>query len=69
MAYLHWDRPPTRDFVFPKPRRKKGMTVIIAKQRTVVRKVTVTSNPSLISQKSKQSKPITLASVSILKGK
>jgi len=33
------------------------------------KKATVSGNPSLISQQSKQSKPITLAEVSILKGK
>jgi hypothetical protein len=68
MAYLHWDRPPTRDFVFPKPKRKKGMTVIITKQK-VAKKATVSGNPSLISQRSKQTRPITLATISILKGK
>jgi hypothetical protein len=68
MPHLHWKRPPTRDFVFPRPMRKKGMTVIIAKQK-VVKKATVSGNPSLISQRSKQTRPITLATVSILKGK
>jgi hypothetical protein len=68
MPYLHWKHPPKKDFVFPKPRRKKGMTVIIAKQK-MPKKATVSGNPSLISQRSKQTRPITLATVSILKGK